>query len=355
MPLPSLNITFKTQAASLVERSPRGTILIILKEEEVVGENPFTVLEKDDIPSGLTAENKKYIEMALLGAEYSPRKVIGYQLKSDEGDVQTALDWAATQKIDYVVMPTATTDTATDKIKTWVIAQKDTGNEVKAVLPNTVADNEYIINYTTDEVTVEGGTKYTAEQFCPRIAGIICGTELAHSITYTPIPEAVDCTRKTKAEMDTAVDAGKLFVFFDGEKVKLSRGVNSLTTTTPEKGKPFQKIKIVEAISTIKDDLKLLCQDQFLGKYENSYDNRVLLLSAVDEYFETLKADGILSSHETTFDTAAIKKAMKAAGIDYTDMTDEEIQQYDFGTQVFIQAKLNMLDAIEDIYISIEI
>ena len=60
-----------------------------------------------------------------------------------------------------------------------------------------------------------------------------------------------------------AGDKGELVLVHDGEKVKIGRAVNSLVTTTQDKGEAFQKIKILEAFNIssgynfLADSLKL--------------------------------------------------------------------------------------------------
>lgn len=351
MGMPVLNIEFKEKASSVLARGERGIMLLILRDTAPNG-NPVTVFSENDIPASLSAANKNYIKMALIGNDFKPKKVIVYVIGADD-EMTTVLGWAATQKIDWLAMPTAETDSVNATIKQWVIAQKDYGNEIKAVLANTAADSPYIVNFTTESVSV-GNSTYTAEQFCPRIAGLICGTALSHSVTSAVIPEATDCTRLTKTEMDAATDAGKLYVFFDGEKVKVSRGVNSLTTTSDKNRRQSKKIKIGEAKTLITNDLKLLAQDNYIGKYVNNYSNRCLLLAAVQDYFDELAMQGVASDYSVEFDIEAIKIAMKTAGIDYDEMTDDEIKEYDLGSSVYLKISTTLLDAIEDIYISIE-
>lgn len=43
----------------------------------------------------------------------------------------------------------------------------------------------------------------------------------------------------------------------DGEKVKVCRAVNSFVTTTGTKGESFKKIKVVDTMDMIKDDIRL--------------------------------------------------------------------------------------------------
>ena len=72
-------------------------------------------------------------------------------------------------------------------------------------------------------------------------------------------------------------NAGKFVLLFDGTKVKTGRGVTSLTTTT-SKPALLKKIKIVETLDLIKRDLRLLVEDEYIGKYANSYDNKCVLV-----------------------------------------------------------------------------
>lgn len=352
MGMSNITVTFRTAGETLTERNSRGSVFMILRGS-VPASNPVTVTEEGEIPSSVSKENSKYIKMALKGAETAPKKVTVYFVGL-EAEITDALAFAAVHYFDFIVMPTAKTDGLVDTIKDWVIAQKAFGNMVRAVLPDCAADSQYIINFVTEAIVTADGT-LTAEQFCPRIAGIIAGTELSHSVTHTVIPEATDCTRLSTTEMDTLVNAGKLFVFFDGEKVKLSRGVNSLQTLTAEQNDQFKKIKPVETMVKIRQDLMRLSEDDYIGKFANTYSNRCILLAAFGDYFDGCVTDGLISSFEVGFNVLAIKNAMKKAGIDYSDMSDEQIVAYDFGTGVYISAKIRILDAIEDIDIVIEI
>ncbi len=196
---------------------------------------------------------------------------------------------------------------------------------------------------------------YTAEQYCSRIAGIIAGTPLTIACTYAPLMELSDCTRLRKEDMDKAVDAGELIVFFDGVKVKVARGVNSLVTTTDTKGTQFRKIKIVEAMDMIHDDIKTTAEDSYLGKYANSYDNKCLLISAINGYFSQLIADGVLSSAECGIDIAANRTYLESKGVDVKSLSDDDVKTHDTGDQVFLYAKLKILDAIEEITLPVSI
>ena len=353
MGMPSVNISFSEVAATVINRGERGVIGMILRG--VIPEtNPFEVISVNDIPANFSDGNKEQIQLALMGYENAPKKVIVYCISSTAEDYTEALDWFEVNKFDYLVIPTVETDEMTGTVASWIKNLRTEGRKVKAVLPNMNADNEGIINFTTANV-VAGTKTYTTEQYCSRIAGIIAGTPLTISSTYAPLMELSDCTRLKKSEMDEAIDNGEFIVFFDGEKVKVARGVNSLVTTTGEKGSQFKKIKIVETMDMIYDDLKTTAEDSYLGKYANSYDNKCLLISAISGYLQQLIADGVLSSADVGIDVAANKTYLVSKGVDVSAMSADDLKTYDTDDKVFLYAKIKILDAIEEITIPISI
>ena len=250
--------------------------------------------------------------------------------------------------------PSVETDGQLSAVTSYVKNERKANKLIKAVLPNATADSEGIINYATETV-YENDTEYTTEQYCSRIAGIIAGTPITISCTYAPLPELTDCTRLTSKEADTAAEAGKLIVWWDGEKVKTGRGINSLTTLTDEKGEQFQTIKIVETMDMITNDIRMTAEDSYIGKYANTYDNKCLLVSAIGNYFEKLQKQGVLNSWTLEINVEANRAYLKEKGSNVDKMTEDEIKKANTGKNVFLKAKLSILDAIEDIDLPIAI
>lgn len=385
MGAPSITISFIEKAISAVTRGERGIVMLWVKDTlPAAAVNPVTVVTESDIPDTLKDTTKEQIKLAMIGYTNAPKKVLVYCMgisddadsgKIDEG-YKKAMEAAETIKFNYLAIPTVETDQKAQDIATWVKQMRDNKKKkIKAVLPNVKADNEGIINYTTPKavktttVTAGNGTKttvdtvYTAEQYCARIAGLIAGTPMTIACTYAPLSELSDCTRLT--DIDTPVDNGELIIFYDGEKVKVARGVNSFTTTIDGKGDSFKKIKIVEAMDMINDDITKTAQDSYLGKYANSYSNKCLLLSAISSYFSQLQRDGIVSSYSVGLDADAIREYLKGKGLqatlddgtvkDVDECSDEEIITADTGSFVFLTGNVKILDAIEDIKMPIYI
>jgi hypothetical protein len=353
MGMPSVNVSFTEKATQVITRGERGIVALILKDT-VPAQNPITVLNVSDIPNTLTAANQTQIKLALIGYQNAPKKVICYVLATAATNYTDAFKYLETEKFDYLAIPTVEKDLQTTAVASWIKSMRANGKMCKSVLPNSTSDDPGIINHTTASIKSTYGT-FTAEGYCTRIAGLLAGTPLTISCTYAPLSEVTDCTRLLKSEMDTAVNAGKFFVFYDGEKVKVARGVNSFQTTTESKGNQFKKVKIIDAMDLIFDDITKTTQDSYIGKFSNSYDNKCLLMAAISGYFERLIIDGILSAGTVEIDIAAQRAYLKATGVLTDDMTDQEIKVYDTGDKVFLRASITILDAIEEVELPINI
>lgn len=360
--VPSVNIAFIEQSITAIQRGERGIIAMILTDAGMDDKSSFTVFDVSDIPEGLSEANKQQLKFALMGYQTAPRKIIGYCMKTSAGYTD-ALKWAATQKFNYLVATTAETDEKTQDIVSWIKSQR-TNNHMtyKAVLSNTAADCEAIVNLTSGATM--GDTAYTAEQLCSRVAGIICGTPLTMSCTYAPLTEMSDCDRLTETELSAAVDRGELKFMWDGEKVKLCRGVNSFVTTADGKGESYQKIKIMDAMDMIADDIRLTAQDSYIGKYANSYDNKCLLVTAINGYFNTLISDKVLGSGSCKINVEAQRNFFVSQGgklvidgetVNVEDCSDDDIKRGNTKSKVFLRADISILDAIEDIELPIYI
>ncbi len=353
---PSINIVFSSAAATAIARSEKGIVALILKDAAAAAVGAHVLTNISQIPAALSADNREYIARAFIGYVNPPKKVIVFIEAADAADLSTGLAYLATQVFDYLAGPPDITATECAAVVTWIKAQRALGAAYKAVLPNDVADCEAIVNFAASGIMV-GAEEYTAGEYCSRIAGLIAGTPLNIACTYAPLPEVSDIDRLTPSDADTAIDAGKLILEYDGIKVKLSRGVNSLTTTTAAKGASFKKIKIVEAVDIITRDMRLLTQDDFIGKYANSYDNKCVLISAIKDYFRSLENSGVLKAGASVvgIDVDAQEAYLQSSGVDTSDMTEKEIKEANTGSKVFLAATLSILDAIEDIALNITI
>ena len=352
---PKISVTFTELGISAVNRGSKGVVAIIVRDAAEV--EPVAITQATQIPAALGEANRAYIARAFTGYVDPPKKVLVYTapVEGDE-DLADALGWLATEDFDYLAGPADCSEQEAAAIAAWIKSQRAMcGAKYKAVLPNCAADSYAVVNFGADKLYA-GKETYTAAQYCARIAGLLAGTPMSISATYAPLPELTDVHRLTHDEQDEAIAAGKLIAIWDGRKVKLSRAVNSMTTTTAGMLDSFKKIKIVEIMDLIRTDITATAEDSYIGKYANTYDNKLLLIAAIRGYLMGLANDKLIGSDFTVeIDLDAQAAWLNSNGTDTAEMSDQEIKEAATGTQVFIRIKCTILDAVEDITIAVSI
>lgn len=385
--MPSVNIAFIEAGIEAIQRSQRGIVALLLEENadtvtklltDHTGsdgkttikaiKNPFTVYTTDDIPDELSDDNKDYITKALIGYVKSPYRVKVYLMDKVTDETKNAsadkfadaLKTLATDRWDYLAIPTIVTAQC-ESVATWLKTNRENkGKRSKVVLPGYAADYEGVINFSNTKIVTASKT-YTGAQYTPRIAGLIAGTPLTISATYAPLSEVIDCDRYTEDENDEKVNNGEFFIWYDGEKFKMSRAMNSLVTTTQGKLEAYQTIKSVDIMDAIYDDIKKTAQDSYIGKYTNDYDNKQLLISAIMGYFKKLEDGRLLQKDysEVDINVEKVKTYQLEHGLytkeELADMDDLAIKKLDTKKQVLLTAKIKILDAMEDIDLPINI
>lgn len=351
--LPSINITFQNTAAASVSQGSTGIAAIVLKDASVLS----GVLEVDmatysDIPVTLSAANKVFLNDVFSG---SPKQVKAVIIADDAANYTEALTYLETIKFDIMTIP-GILDADVAAISTWAKGVYDNnGKKILAVLPKSVSDHEAVINFVTDDI-VAGEDIFTSNDYLARVTGLIAGLPLTVAPTYRVLSEVNDVPHLTKSQADTLVDAGKLILYHDGEKVKIARGVTSLTTVT-SKPVEYKKIKIMRILNLIYADVKKTIEDNYIGSIQNSYTNKLLLISAINAYFEVLENGNILDvgKNKCEIDLAAQKTYLISQGVDTSVLTEQQIKEYNTNDKVFLTATVVPLDAIEDITLAINI
>ena len=367
MGAPIINISFIEKAKTIFGRAERGIVGLILKDNLVEG-NPqkFTVQLTDEIPEYLSDFNKEQIKLALMGNVTAPKKVVCFVMNvgapNDEDEpslteeYKKARAWVRETKIHFLACPTVETDGQLADMIAFVKEEINVNkNKIMGVFPFAATEDcDGIIGceftaYTTSETHTATSGTYTAEEYCSRIAGFIAGTPFTQSITYGTLNDLSNCNRLTVVEQDEAVDAGKLILMHDGEKVKIVRGVNTFKTTTKTKSISFKKIKIVNIMNLIYDDLVKTIRDEYIGKFNNDYDDKCILVTAINAYFMNLVTQSVITSGECQIDLEAQRNYLRMAGEDVTEMTDKEILKANTGSIVYLTGKVGIPDAIEDV------
>lgn len=349
MGLPIIDISFKQLAKTAVIRSQRGIVALILKD---TAKTSLTVFDEGDIPSNLTETNRNLIKDVLKG---SPNKIELYVLGT-EGEISEALTYFEGVEFNLMCMPEAETSDVT-AIKTFIKKMNDVVKyKCDAILANDKADSEAIINYTAKDIVVNGESVTTANHTA-RMAGLIEGTPLHQSITFATLSDVDAIENLTKEQADTRIDNGELILVREMGKVRVARGVNSLTTLTDVKGNAFQKIKLRKTLNLIHNDLRRVIVEKYIGKVPNNYDNKCVLITEIKNYLDELATEQLIEKVNTVgIDLIAQKKWLKDnTNLDVNAMTEQEIKEANTQSNVFIAISLKVIDAMEDIMIGISI
>lgn len=351
MGLPITEINFKQLAKTAALRSSRGIVAMILKGTEKAN---FEVIEASDIPSNVTEDNKKLIKEALKGNDYSPNKIIVYVLASN-GQVDEALTFFESQEFNTLCFPQAQSEDNT-KIEAFITKMKNIVKyRVCGVLYNKASNNFEIVNLTAKNITLNG-EGVNSDSLVARVAGLIEGTPLNKSITYSTL-EYDGVETITKEDADSRIERGELIFVREMGKVRVGRGVTSLTTNDADTEDAFKNLQTVKIANLIHNDLRRVIVEKYIGKVPNTYANKCNLIVEITEYLNDLQVEQLIEQVSYVgIDIEAQRKWLKDnTNLDVVNMTEQEIKEANTKTNVFIAISFKIVNAMEDIVVSIEI
>jgi hypothetical protein len=345
---PKFDVVFKELAVTAVQRTQRGTVILVLNDDTNAELDKIVYTGLGDVKkTDFTAKNYDLLTLAFLG---DPQKVIVIKAEDELSDTAKKLETYDNYILCY---PDAVAEDVT-AIKNYLKIARGKNNYSKVVVGNALSpDAEYVINFATDGIkaNINGEVKtFTAGEYAVRIAGALSGLAPSRSLTYYELPEIVECNLPDDADAD--VEDGKLVIIHQDGSFKFGRAVNSLTTLTDGITEAFQKIRIVEILDTIANDFISTFRKYYVGKYTNNYTNKCRLIAAFNAYLETLAAEGLLeaeNNNKVYLSIEKIKTYLKGKGVDVSNMTNKEIEKANTGSYVFLDGVCSPTDAMEDL------
>lgn len=264
MGLPELTFTLKKAAETVSTRISRGAVALILRDAKANGVH--VVCQESDIPTTLGADNIAYIKRTLMGYINRPSAVY-VSVVPAAGTIAAGFSALAAYTYDYIAGPSDISAEDATALAALVKERRKLRYIGKAVLPNTAADYEGVINFVSAGIAAGGKTAFSAAAYCSRIAGMLAGTPAQCSATYAQLSEVTGVTATENP--DAAVDAGKLFIIDDGRVRKLSRAVTSKVTIGDTEPEALKKIKMTAAIDLIRYYAVSSVEDDYFGKCAN--------------------------------------------------------------------------------------
>lgn len=341
MGLPEIFVKFQTAAVSAISRSARGVLAVVVQDATEGGEAEAVYKSLADVPEAkFTPENYRLLKLAFLAA---PSKV--YVLRAGAEDDTAAYQALERLRFDWLAAP----GLEDEEVISFIKSQRAAGRGVKAVVAGASGpDCEGIVNLCAEDLVLEDGA-VTGKAYAVRIAGLLAALPLTRSATYAELSEVVSCA--AVEDPDGAVDAGKLIIVPGRDGYRLGRAVNSLTTLSVDKAAPFQKIKIVEGIDLIRTDIASTFESGYVGRVLNDYDNKLLLVTAINAYLKGLEGDVLDKTADNVcrVSLSGQQSYLESVGTDTSGMSEAEILRANTGSQVFLAANLTFCDAMEDL------
>lgn len=356
--LPNISIVFKGLGASAVQRGSRGVVVLIIKDDT---DTTFDFVEYTSVAdltsteiAKYTADNVQYIKDVLTG---TPAKVIVARM----GTLETLSDLFALikgKKFDWIGIAEGLTADQ-DALVSWV---KSTNTNDKkrykcVVFDATTSDDIHVVNFTNTNVKWKDSRgEVTGEKFIARLVGFLAGMPLTMSAIAKTFSDLVSVTEP--ANLETAVNAGEFVLFNDEGNVRVARAVNSLITTGEGITDDMKFILIVETMDLIYNDIFTTWKDFYKGKYKNNLDNQMLLIGAINAYFKALEMDNLLDDE---FENKAFidVESQRLANIPkygeeiVAGWDDDKVMAMTFGTNVYLDSNIKILNAMEDFKMNI--
>ena len=190
----------------------------------------------------------------------------------------------------------------------------------------------------------------TPAQYTARIAGALAGLSSGRSLTYFELNEIVDAP--LFSDPDEELKEGKLVIICSDNTYKLGRAVNSLVTLTDGITEAFQKIRIVNIMDMIANDIITTFKTSYVGKYVNNYANKKRFIGAVNTYLKTIASEGLLdeaNDNEIYLSYEKIKAYIESKGVSVENMTYQDVIVYNTGSYLFVEGVCSPVDCMEDL------
>lgn len=203
------------------------------------------------------------------------------------------------------------------------------GVKFVAVLYNKAADYEGVINVKNkvlDDGADEASLVYWATGVAAGTAVNASATNMIYDGEYT-----VD-TNYTQSQLEKAIKAGEFTFHQVGDKVRVLTDINSLVTTTVNKGEDFKSNQTIRVLDQIATDIANLFVTKYLGVIPNDADGRTSLWN------------DIVKHHQQLLSLRAIE-----------NFTEEDVQvaQGDTKKAVVVSDAVTVVNAMEKLYMTV--
>lgn len=236
-------------------------------------------------------------------------------------------------------------------LASWIKSMENEGKTYKGIGPISGKDCKHYVYFNQTAYDNDGYT-VKAEDYLANLLGIMASCNITKGCTNFLCS---DLSRVDDVEnIDTAISKGQLVLANDVGGVRIVTGINSLITLNGNTAtEDMQYVETVEAMDLIRDDIRDVFKNTYLGKYRNKYEYQLLFLSAVNQYYSQLANEDILDSNfdnRAEIDVELQRSAWLGVGkSEAADWDDEKVKQMSFKRSVFITNKIKILNSMENL------
>lgn len=194
---------------------------------------------------------------------------------------------AAIEPYSYNCMGVVTDDSTTKALYTAFVKRmrNEVGVKFQVVLYNQSADEEGVINVKN------------CKEVIPWTVGAEAGCPVNKSCTNKVYDgEAVVSADYTQAQLTEAIEAGELVFHKVGDEIRILTDINSLKTTTEDKGEVFKSNQSIRVMDQIANDIAVLFNTKYLGSIQNNESGRVSLWGDIVKHHKELNNIGAIEN-----------------------------------------------------------
>lgn len=376
--LPKIDVIFKGLANTVVTRSGRGVACLIVTDDTEtslrgIAEEPKAKGKRSSedlavtrtlqnceiaeykgfaevLESNYTDENYKIIEDVFLSdiaKLFVIKKPTSKTFDDAKNLINKEINWIA-----YISNDKAEQKKLADFVK---LENKTRTRKLKCVvckLEKAEADDMHIVNFGNTSVTKLDSSVVENYKYLGRILGILSACRMDMSVTFKILDDLKSV--EEIADINSAIADGKLCLINDDDGVRIARGVNSLQKTDEDHTEDMKYIAVVESMDLIYEDIIKTFKNNYIGKFKNSYDNQVLLISAINSYFRNLQSEEILDpnfNNTVSVDVEKQRLEWLENGVQGAlSWSEAEVKNNTFRTNINLKASIKFLNAMEDLH-----
>lgn len=286
--LPGSYINFVNASKATATVGDRGTVAIALPLNKAVGE-VINITRAEFIKDSKNLLGYEYGDDELLALREifcHALRVYVYDLGED-GAVADAL--AALEPYDFNVI-CAYTSVESDvaqyisMVKSW---RDDMGKKCQVVVYNEESpDHEGVINVVST-ISDEGIADYSLIAW---VAGAEAGCKINESCTNMIYDgELTVIVDKTQTQLESCINTGQFAFHNVYGDVRVLEDINSLVTTSVDKGDDFKSNQTMRVVDQIANDIAKLFNTKYLGKIPNDKSGRVSLWADIVAHHRQLQ------------------------------------------------------------------